>query len=213
MEKDGWFFVIPAGVLMIGFAAWGSWTGNYIVYGFAAFFAVMTGFLAFFFRDPQRQPPEGSGWVVSPADGKILSIDTDPDGRRRIAIFLSVFDVHVNRAPIAGTVDSVQYRPGRYFKAFDPRASKENEQAAITVSSPSGPVEFALIAGILARRVVCRIETGQMLQLGQRVGLIRFGSRAEVVLPPDVSIMVHPGDRVKGCATPLARFAGKDSNG
>jgi len=210
MEKDGWRFVGPACGLLAVFALLAWWTGSsYFLVG-SVFFALLAGFFAFFFRDPERQPPEGDGWVVSPADGRVLGIATDPDGRRRIAIFLSIFDVHVNRAPVTGTIVSVRYRPGRFLKAFDPRASKENEQAIVTVNSAYGLVEFALIAGILARRVVCHLKAGQRLRLGERIGLIRFGSRAEVVLPPEVPILVHPGDRIKGGISPVARFRVKD---
>jgi len=212
MEKDGWRFVGPACCLVVVSAGLGWWTGNTIFIAGCALFAVMAGYLVFFFRDPERQAPAGDGWVVSPADGKVLGVETDADGRRRIAIFLSVFDVHVNRAPVTGTVDSVRYLPGRFFKAFDPRASKENEQVIVTVNSRYGLIEFALIAGILARRVVCRLKVGQQLQIGQRIGLIRFGSRAEVVLPAGISPMVQRGDRVKGGITPLARLEAGDSD-
>jgi len=212
METDGWRFVGPmAGLTIIFLGLW--WrTGSKILLTAGVVCGIAAIFTAYFFRDPERQPPEGLGWVVSPADGRISRIENDPDGRRRIAIFLSVFDVHVNRAPIAGTVASVNYRPGQFFKAFDPRASKENEQTVIVINSAFGPIEFSLIAGILARRIVCRIEPGQEVQIGQRVGLIRFGSRAEIVLPPEANILVQPGDRVKGCLTPVARFEQKDAD-
>ena len=212
METDGWRFVGPmAGLMIICLGLW--WrTGSKILLTAGVVCGIVAVFMAYFFRDPDRQPPAGHGWVVSPADGKVLSIEDEPDGRRRIAIFLSVFDVHVNRAPITGTVASVDYRPGKFFKAFDPRASKENEQAVIVINSAHGPIEFSLIAGVLARRVVCRIESGQEVQIGQRVGLIRFGSRAEIVLPPEAKILVQPGDRVKGCLTPVARFEQRDAD-
>ncbi len=206
METDGWRFVGPACALAIVCWVVGWWIGNRALISVGFVCVALAGFFAYFFRDPERQPPEGAGWVVSPADGKVLSVEADPDGRNRIAIFLSVFDVHVNRAPIAGTVESVEYRPGKFFKAFDQRASKENEQAVIVINSAYGKIEFSLIAGILARRVVCRVTKGQQVQTGERVGLIRFGSRAELVLPPEVPILVKPGDKVEGGATALARF-------
>lgn len=206
MEKDGWRFVGPIMSLLVVSAGLGWWTGNAVFFAGCVLFAIMAGYLAFFFRDPERQPPAGNGWVVSPADGRVLSVETETDGRQRIAIFLSVFDVHVNRAPVTGTVDSVRYQPGRFFKAFDSRASKENEQAVVLVDSADGLIEFALIAGILARRVVCRLKPGQQLQLGQRIGLIRFGSRAEVVLPAGIPALVQRGDRVKGGITAVARL-------
>ncbi|MCK5642190.1 MAG: phosphatidylserine decarboxylase [Gammaproteobacteria bacterium] len=207
METDGWRFVGPACGLAIVCLVVGCWVGNRTLLSVGFVFVVLAGFFTYFFRDPERQPPEGKGWIVSPADGKVLSVETDMDGRSRIAIFLSVFDVHINRAPIAGIVESIDYRPGRFFKAFDPRASKENEQAVVVIDSEYGKIEFALIAGILARRVVCRIDVGQRLKTGERVGLIRFGSRAEVVVPAGVPVLVQPGEHVQGGATPLARFA------
>jgi phosphatidylserine decarboxylase len=207
METDGWRFVGPACVLALMCGVGGWWSGSKILLSAGFVCLVLAGFSAYFFRDPDRQPPAGPGWIVSPADGTVLSVAADPDGRNRIAIFLSVFDVHVNRAPVAGTVESVEYRPGRFFKAFDPRASQENEQAVIVINSVYGKIEFSLIAGILARRVVCRLAEGQQVQIGERVGLIGFGSRAELVLAPDLPILVKPGDRVKGGATALARCA------
>lgn len=207
METDGWRFVGPACALAIVCWVAGWWVGNRVLLTIGLVFVVFAGFFAYFFRDPERQPPAGEGWIVSPADGRVLSVETDADGRRRIAIFLSVFDVHVNRAPIAGIVESVDYRPGRFFKAFDPRASKENEQAVMVIDSEYGKIEFALIAGILARRVVCRLTVGQQVTTGERVGLIRFGSRAEIVIPAGVPIVVRPGDHVNGGLSPLARFA------
>ncbi len=206
MELDGWRFVGPAAGLALICLGLGWRSGSKLLISGGVVLALLALFCAYFFRDPERTVPEGKGWVVSPADGKILSVANDPDGRIRIAIFLSVFDVHINRAPISGTVKSVEYRPGKFFKAFDPRASKENEQAVIVIDSEYGPVEFSLIAGILARRVICRVHSGEELIIGQRVGLIRFGSRAEVVLPAGTSILVKSGDKVKGAATALARF-------
>jgi len=209
MDTDGWRFVGPAWALVI-FCWFVGWRADSTAITVAGFVCVIPAvFFVWFFRDPERRAPEGDGWIVSPADGKVLSVETEANGSNRIAIFLSVFDVHVNRAPIAGTVESVVYRPGRFLKAFDPRASKENEQAVIIINSAHGKIEFSLIAGILARRVICRIAAGYRVQTGQRVGLIRFGSRAEIAVPPTAPILVRPGDRVRGGATPLARFGGK----
>ena len=206
MEADGWRFVGPAAGLALVCLGFGWRSGSKILISGGVILALLALFCAYFFRDPERTVPEGAGLVVSPADGKILSVENDPDGRIRIAIFLSVLDVHINRAPISGTVTSVEFRPGKFLKAFDPRASKENEQAIIVIDSEYGPVEFSLIAGILARHVVCRVDTGDQLTIGQRVGLIRFGSRAEVVLPAGTPVLIKPGDRVKGAETALARF-------
>lgn len=213
MEKDGWRFVGPAGIVTVVLLGMRWLTGNVLFLAIGGLGLAATAFLAFFFRDPQRQPPEGDGWIVSPADGRVLDIADDPQGGRRIAIFLSVFDIHVNRAPVTGRVEAIDYRPGRFLKAYDPRASTENERAIVTMDSIHGPIEFALIAGILARRVVCRLTTGQDLRLGERIGLIRFGSRAEIVVPAGAEVLVTRGDRVKGGVTPLARFRVNSTHG
>jgi len=213
MEKDGWRFVGPAGIVTVVLLGMRWLTGNVLFLAIGGLGLAVTAFFAFFFRDPQRQPPQGDGWIVSPADGRVLDIADDPRGGRRIAIFLSVFDVHVNRAPVTGRVEAIDYRPGRFLKAYDPRASTENERAIVTMDSAHGPIEFALIAGILARRVVCRLTTGQDLRLGERIGLIRFGSRAEIVVPAGAEVLVTRSDRVKAGVTPLARFRVNSSHG
>ena len=164
---------------------------------------VLTGAVSCFFRDPERAVPQTPGAVVSPADGRVHEIDTE-DGHRRISIFLSVTDVHVNRAPYAGKVTEVIYKPGRFVPAYRAAASRENESNRLTLDSPHAVVAVKQIAGILARRIVCRARPGDMLERGQRYGLIRFGSRTDLFLPADADVVARVGDKVRGGETILA---------
>jgi phosphatidylserine decarboxylase len=160
----------------------------------------LTLFSLWFFRDPRRTPPEGEGLLVSPADGKIIRVDP-----RRISIFLNVFDVHVCRTPAAGKVETVEHIRGRFLAAFRHEASEANERAVLTVRPDRGaPVRFVLVAGLVARRIVCRVEPGDVLRAGDRVGLIRFGSRVDVDLPEAYAARVTMGQRVVAGETILA---------
>jgi phosphatidylserine decarboxylase len=166
-------------------------------------------FVLYFFRDPDRVVPAAPDAVVSPADGHVVEVVEEPlDGApgRRISIFLSVWDVHVNRAPVAGTIRRIDYQPGKFYAALRARASLENEQNVIRVSTPRGDMVFKQIAGWIARRVLCWKAAGEAVQLGERVGMIRFGSRVDVWLPLAAEIVVKRGDRVTGGDTLLARW-------
>jgi phosphatidylserine decarboxylase len=168
---------------------------------------LLAAFFLWFFQDPKRAIPEGPGLVVSPADGKITEVAPirTPDGDRiRLSIFLNVFDVHVNRAPISGIVRRVQYKKGEYLNAMDPASAERNEQSVVTMEGDDCFVTFKLIAGLLARRIVFRPKEGDVLQRGQRVGLIKFGSRCDLILPGDAHIRVERGQRVKGGESILA---------
>ena len=172
-------------------------------------FILLGIFVLYFFRDPERQIPTEPGTVVSPADGHVVEIlDEALDGvaGKRISIFLSVFDVHVNRTPVAGEISSVEYRPGRFYAAMRKRASIENEQNVITVTTFDGDIVFKQIAGAIARRVICWKNVGDRVALGERVGMIRFGSRVDVWLPDDSEIVVRRGQRVYGGASILAKW-------
>lgn len=160
----------------------------------------LTLFSAWFFRDPERVPPTDPSAIVAPADGKVVLVDENPSGPR-VAIFLNVFDVHVNRSPIAGRVESVRYTEGRFLAAFDARAGEVNERNDLVVAGPAGRVTVSQIAGLIARRIVCRVKPGDPLAAGERFGLIRFGSRTDLGLPPGARIDVRVGQRVKGGAT------------
>jgi phosphatidylserine decarboxylase len=164
------------------------------------------GFVVFFFRDPERVSPEDEGLVVSPADGRVTEVERRGDGAR-ISIFLSVFNCHINRAPIAGTVTSVRYTPGRFRPAWDPRVPHENERNHLGLRAADGDYGVTQIAGIRARRIVCSKRPGDAVARGERLGLIQFGSRTDLHLPSGVEPVVRVGDRVRGAVTVLARRA------
>ena len=171
-------------------------------------FWLLAAFCLYFFRDPERHVPAGN-LVVSPADGKVVDVrESEFDGRRvwKISIFLSVFDVHVNRAPLAGTIRNVRYQPGRFLMAFRPEASVENEQNTVTIEGDGLTVVFKQIAGTIARRIVFRKQLGDRVERGERVGLIKFGSRVDVFLPIETPPAVVVGDRVSGGSSILARL-------
>jgi len=201
MVRDGYFYgfgFIAAAVLV--FLVTGNWIWSLVPVLLACFFL-------WFFRDPQRPVPIEAGLVVSPADGKITEITRvqTPEGERiRLSIFLSVFDVHVNRSPIAGTVREVRYQKGQYLNALNPQSSEKNEQNLVTVQGDEFDVSFKQIAGLLARRIVFRFAVGDFVERGQRVGLIKFGSRVDVLLPGNAHVRVVLGARVKGGASILA---------
>jgi phosphatidylserine decarboxylase len=205
MVRDGYWYAISlllvAAVVRFFTADWfASWL-------LVAIPVLLAAFFLWFFRDPERAIPEGPGLVVSPADGKITEVAPirTPDGDRiRLSIFLNVFDVHVNRAPISGIVRRVQYKKGEYLNAMDPASAERNEQSVVTMQGDDCFVTFKLIAGLLARRIVFRPKEGDVLQRGQRVGLIKFGSRCDLILPGDAHIRVERGQRVKGGESILA---------
>lgn len=165
---------------------------------------LVTAFVAWFFRDPERTPPKTPGAVISPADGRIVySGDAGPgryyDGpAKKVSVFMSVLDVHVNRAPVSGKVLSVRYAPGEFLVASRDKASLVNEQNGVLLETPDGDrVAYVQIAGLVARRVVCRVREGQVLGQGERVGMIRFGSRVDVWMPASARLAVKEGDRVR----------------
>ena len=180
----------------------------------AIFFAVVAGFMVFFFRDPQRTPPALAGAIVSAADGRVVGVDAVDERQEylgspgvKVSIFLSPFDVHINRAPIAGQVDFVDWHRGRFKPAYSAGASAENEHSAVGISNGSMRVVVKQIVGVLARRIVCYPTSGDALQLGERFGLIRFGSRVEHILPSGTQIEVGVGDRVKGGETVIGVYS------
>ena len=192
---------LPYVILLAAVATLAGWLGGL---GASAPFLLAAGFVLFFFRDPRRVSPEGEGLVVSPADGRVTDVERRPDGAR-ISIFLSVFNCHINRAPLAATVLSVSYTPGRFRAAWDRRAASENERNHLRLRAADGEYGVTQIAGILARRIVCSKRAGDVLGRGERIGLIQFGSRTDLHLPPGVEPAVEVGDRVRGAVTVLAR--------
>jgi phosphatidylserine decarboxylase len=175
----------------------------------AVIFLLLGLFVLYFFRDPERRIPADPDAVVSPADGRVVVVTPEElEGRagQRISIFLSVFDVHVNRAPVSGTIASLHYRRGRFHGALFERASAENEQNVIRMATPRGDMEFKQIAGLIARRILFWKQRGESVGIGDRVGMIRFGSRVDVWLPARAEIAVRPGDTVRGGSSILARW-------
>jgi len=203
IERDGFTFILPALVLSgVLFGLRLPWWGTGVL--------LLSGFLVYFFRDPERVIPEGERLILAPADGRVLAIKPFPDWKgpfgeslMRVSIFLSVFDVHVNRAPLTSLVSGVTHTPGLFVTAWEERASAENEQTLIHFASPDGDVWVKQIAGILARRIVCRVRPGQKVGAGDRIGLIRFGSRVDCILPATVELKVRRGQAVKGGSTIL----------
>ena len=177
---------------------------------------VISAFILYFFRDPERIIPSGSGLVVSPADGRVIDVaddfSTSLQGKdvKRISIFMSIFNVHVNRAPIGGQINQILYQPGSFRPADRKKALLENERNALLIRSEDGmELTVVQVAGIIARRIVCWAEVGDNVKTGERFGLIRFGSRLDVYVQRDVSVVVKKGDRVKAGQTVLARNDGK----
>ena len=205
MVRDGYWYAISllfvAAVVRFFTADWfASWVLVAIPILLAAFFL-------WFFRDPNRPIPAGPGLVVSPADGKVTEvapIHTLDGDRIRLSIFLSVFDVHVNRSPIAGTIRSIQYKKGEFLNALDPASAERNEQNVVVMEGEGCIISLRLIAGLLARRIVFVPKEGDTLKRGERVGLIKFGSRCDLILPGDAHIRVERGQRVKGGESILA---------
>lgn len=190
---------------------WRKWP-NLFSGGLFALGGVLWGLILYFFRDPRRVAPQQAGLVVSPGDGKVVAIATEPEPHTwqgeatRISIFLSVLDVHVQRAPIGGRVVAWSHHPGQFLQAFRPEASEVNEHVTMVIESAYGMVVVKQIAGILARRCVNYTQVGDTLRTGQRFGLIRFGSRVDLFLPPGARVLVAIGDQVYGGITPLAQF-------
>ena len=202
MVRDGIFYALgftAAGVLI-------SWLLGPAV---ASPLFLLAAFCAWFFRDPERPIPVGSV-AVSPADGKVVAVVAEGNGLTRISIFLNIFDVHVNRSPISGVITDFVYRKGKFLVASLEAASSDNEQTIITVRAQDGTqVVFKQIAGLIARRIVFSKKQGDFVQAGERIGLIKFGSRMDVILGPEWRIEVSPGARVSAGSSILARRAGE----
>jgi phosphatidylserine decarboxylase len=201
MVRDGYIY----GLSLLAVAVVVAWATRGWAWSVAP--VLLAVFFLWFFRDPQREIPVGTGLIVSPGDGLVTETAavTTPDGpRQRISIFLSVFDVHVNRSPIGGVLTAVRYQKGQYLNAMNPASADRNEQNAVTVRGEGIEITFKQIAGLLARRIVFNLREGDTVERGQRVGLIKFGSRVDVLLPAEATLRVRPGQRVKGGATVLA---------
>ena len=196
IAKDGYIFIIPLLVVTV-------LTYLLSFYWATVFVGLVFLFITWFFRDPERPIPDEPNVVVSPADGKVTEIVTEKEpinGEtcKRVTIFLSVFNVHVNRVPIGGTIEDIRYNPGKFLAAFNPKASMDNEQNIILISNGKTNVLVKQIAGLIARRIVCWPNKGDQYQPGQRYGLIRFGSRVDILLPENIKLSVVCGDIVSG---------------
>lgn len=202
MVKEGYWFASPPvlfGILALGLH-W-NWLGG--------IFIALGIFILFFFRDPERTPPADPNIIVSPADGRVVGIVEETfDGKpgHRISVFLSVFNVHVNRSPVGGLITSIEYRTGKFYAAMRGRASAENEQNSFHVRTDHGDVVFTQIAGWVARRIVVWKAKGDSVVRGERIGMIRFGSRMDIWLPEDAEILVKHGGSVAGGSSILARW-------
>jgi len=203
IERDGLVFILPTlAVSGLLFLLRLPVSGTIVL--------LLAAFIVYFFRDPEREIPSGERIILAPADGKIVAIKPFPDWKGpfgeplvRISIFLSVFDVHVNRAPIAALVQEVTHSPGQFRAAWDEAASQANEQTLVRFATADGDVWVKLIAGLVARRIVCRVKLGQKVEAGERIGLIRFGSRVDCILPEAAVLRVRRGQTVKGGSTIL----------
>ena len=200
MVRDGIYYAL--GMLVVAALLWWlaapAWTAVPLL---------AAVFFLWFFRDPERAIPGDPGLIVSPADGKVTDIDfVNLDGRvcTRVSIFLSVFDVHVNRAPVDGVIKNVEYREGHFANAMGAASAEDNEQNIVTMESGGAIVVFKQIAGLLARRIVFDFKAGDTLARGQRVGMIKFGSRTDLIFPKQATLRVKTGDRVKGGSTVVA---------
>ncbi|MBI3457881.1 MAG: phosphatidylserine decarboxylase [Candidatus Rokubacteria bacterium] len=200
IASEGWVFIlVPLAVALL--LAWAGWLKV------AVLPSLVAAFMAFFFRDPDRTPSAVPGAILAPADGRVTEVREDVEdafvGRaRQVSIFLSPLDVHVNRASIGGRVVSVEHRPGRFLPAYKSEAG-QNERVTLALEGPSGRVVMRQIVGVLARRIVCRVRPGDRLEVGERFGMIKFGSRMDVVMPARARLVVRRGDRVRAGETIL----------
>jgi phosphatidylserine decarboxylase len=206
IDRAGWPFILGALLVAVGVGFWfgRAWSVPFLI--FAAFFL-------FFFRDPDRHPPDGATLVVSPADARVMAAGEmewpgAPAGEWKIiSMFLSPMDVHVNRTPVAGRVRRVEYHPGKFLPAYKKEAGELNEWTEVWFDRPGGPIVVRQIVGILARRIVCRLKEGEQVSAGQRFGVMKFGSRIDLFVPRAASINVKVGDKVVGGETVVATLA------
>jgi len=196
--KDAYRFLIPL-VAATFVAFWLQWLAA------GAFLFLLAAFVAFFFRNPRRSIPADPQAIVSPADGRVVKIER-VGNVTKMSIFLSLFNVHVNRSPIAGKIEAMDYKRGKFKAAFNHSASVENERNAIMVVRGDLKVVFTQIAGVIARRIVCWKQVGDDVEKGELIGLIRFGSRVDVLLPALAEATVQKGDRVRGGSTVIGRI-------
>jgi len=203
IAREGIIYILVPAIASVLLALIGLWP-------IAIPFAMLTVFMAFFFRDPKRETPKDSQLVVAPADGRVTRVTRIEEGNQQtatlVSIFLSPFDVHINRAPIGGEITNVVYTRGKFLMATNSTASLVNEQNALTIQGEKITVVCKQIAGILARRIVCWKRAGEKVSLGERFGLIKFSSRTDILLPKQVKVLVNEGARVRGGVTIIGRI-------
>ena len=208
MVKDGFFYAI--GFAVVALVLWHFTLSYWLV----AIPVLLAMFFLWFFRDPSREIPSGPGLIVSPGDGVVTEADwveTKSGSRLRLSIFLNVFNVHVNRSPVSGTVTLCEHREGKFLNAMNKDSALLNEQTLITIDAGEYEVSFKQIAGLLARRIVCNLKVGDKVERGDRMGLIKFGSRVDVLMPADAELKVRKGDKVSGGSTVLAALPEADA--
>ena len=211
VAREGLPFILALLALTALAALWARSGGWGIRSTAPAVFLALTLFVVYFFRDPERHVPPDPLLVVSPADGRVMSVTatTDEDFMNgtatRVTIFLNIFNVHVQRAPLGGHVAHYDYQPGTFVAAWREEASRENERASLGIETEAGPLLVRQIAGLVARRIATYPRVDDTVSRGDRIGLIRFGSRVDLFLPPDWPVIVQPGDKVQGGETPVAR--------
>lgn len=211
--REGLFhYLTPLGI-GLACVVFGSATGEWWLVCFGAPVLLLGIYSICFFRDPKRRVPTDPGLVVSAADGTIVGVEDFTETPyysgpcKRVSIFLSLFNVHVNRAPATGTVSEIQYRPGKFLDARLPETSDANEAMNVYLATEHGPMTVRQISGLVARRIVCRCRIGDRLERGEKFGMIKFGSRTEIYLPPNTEVLVKVGDKVKAGETVISRFA------
>ena len=210
MVKEGYVWTLVPLLASLASGALGLAWASAPLLVLAGVLLLLAAFMAYFFRDPERAVPQSNSVVIAPADGRVTLVGKlspeDADSPTVVSIFLSPLDVHINRSPISGTVVDVTYTKGRFKPATSDSASLVNEQNALTIQGDGVTIVCKQIAGVLARRIVCWKRPGDRLELGERFGLIKFGSRTDLVMPPEVDVAVSVGDRVRGGVTVIGRF-------
>jgi phosphatidylserine decarboxylase len=202
--------VLPVFIVGVLLLVWGIGARGSILLSVGILFCLTAGLLLLFFRDPARSAPAGENLVLAPADGRVIACDTLPDGRKHVAVFLSLFDVHVNRTPVAGRVQRVTETAGEHHHAGSASGERRNARVDVEADTPFGPVSWRQVAGMLARRISCRLREGDRIARGVPFGLIYFGSRMDVFLPPSAELKTQLGCRVRAGETVIAQFTGKE---
>jgi phosphatidylserine decarboxylase len=218
MNKEGLVFELPALILSLILFAVSIFSQNTLSLAVALIFLILFVFFLFFFRDPEREVPEGENLILAPADGKVIlikpcevsfgfeNLEFVGGGGTLVSVFMSLLDVHVNRVPISGVVKYSKYNPGKFFPAFKDKASLENEQTELGLENEHGRVVLKQIAGIIARRIVCKLKQGDSVKAGDRFGMVKFGSRLDLFLPENVQIKVKLNHKVRAGETIIGIF-------